>query len=51
MTLADAKRDLDWLAHVWGDLVASRIKGTPRTWLHHRTTSRRDTNPLSKTTP
>ena len=43
--VADARRDLDWLAHVWGDLVESRLKGTPRTWLHHRTSTRRDTNP------
>lgn len=31
----DARRDLDWLAHAWADLAQSRLKGTPRTWLHH----------------
>lgn len=38
MTIADAKRDLDWLTLVWGDLMQSRIKGSPRTWLQTPTT-------------
>ena len=32
--LNDAHRDLNWLQLTWGDLAHSRLKGTPRTWLH-----------------
>jgi hypothetical protein len=34
--IPDARRDLDWLAASWDDLMDSREKGTQRTWLHHR---------------
>lgn len=37
--IATARRDLDWLALIWGDIMAARLKGTPRTWLHHSTTT------------
>jgi hypothetical protein len=45
VTIADAKRDLDWLTLVWGDLMQSRLKGSPRTWLHHRTSGKPEQHP------